>query len=290
MSQSRFQVLLAPGRHYWAYPSRPWRVVRYLFAIVFCGAGLIWIFYFVTHVHRLGWPGLVVTLLFTIFYLRCLWAGQLWRRDAPIREQLEQIGDQAGDQTAIDATVELLPRIESVGLRLTASIGPLAFYVRRSDWQRWEEIVEVLPWEYRRMLRSSESALGSKGLSMITRFEILRSWLRGLFVPQGTRALIVLSLAQVFLHHQQDYLRSFEVGRRIWRVRRGPNIAWNCACSLARAGRTEDAVDWLLRAVRVGSPATEILREPDLASLLSDRRIAALTVAAEIEFLQQPLQ
>jgi Zn-dependent protease len=57
---------------------------------------------------------------------------------------------------------------------------------------------------------------------------------------------------QVAAFHSGDYKLSAEVGRQAFERKKEPGIAYNIACAEARAGRADEALAWIERAVEMG--------------------------------------
>jgi hypothetical protein len=77
----------------------------------------------------------------------------------------------------------------------------------------------------------------------------------------------VLFCAGAILHGKGCYRRAFALGRRAYRARPDPVTAYNCACALALINDTEDALEWLRRALDAGYPLGDLESDTDLDSL-----------------------
>ena len=91
--------------------------------------------------------------------------------------------------------------------------------------------------------------------------------------PEEARRLGVLRDAHLRLHHDRSYAPAAAVGELM--VRTHPDaeaVTWyNVACSMARAGRTREAVGYLQRASEMGwNSASDLDNDPDLASVRSE--------------------
>jgi len=68
--------------------------------------------------------------------------------------------------------------------------------------------------------------------------------------PQYTAA--AYKTLQVAAFHSGDYKLSAEAGRQAFERTKEPGIAYNIACAEARAGRADEALAWIERAVEMG--------------------------------------
>jgi hypothetical protein len=99
----------------------------------------------------------------------------------------------------------------------------------------------------------------------------------------GQTSLAGLAHLQVGLHLAGRYPESIRVGTLAVEQGVGPIAAYNVACSLARSGDAEGALDWLDRAVSAGFERTAALEDdPDLDSVRATDRFRALLARWEL--------
>jgi hypothetical protein len=92
-----------------------------------------------------------------------------------------------------------------------------------------------------------------------------------------------LAHLQVGLHQAGRYADSARVGAVAVEQGVGPIATFNVACSLARSGDADGALDWLERAVNAGFERTAALEDdPDLDSLRATDRFRALLARWEL--------
>lgn len=107
-------------------------------------------------------------------------------------------------------------------------------------------------------------------------------------MPDRTRAAAGLGRLQEILHHAGAYGEAAHAGERAFGFTTGGIIAFNTACSLARAGREDEAVAWLGRALDAGwQDEAQLERDPDLETVRNRpeivhvrARLAAATAGA----------
>lgn len=95
--------------------------------------------------------------------------------------------------------------------------------------------------------------------------------------PDPDRAAAGLARLQEVLHGGGRHEQAAGVGERAFALRAQPVVAFNTACSLARAGRPDDAVAWLERAVTAGwDDAAQLDTDGDLAAVRDHPGFTAL--------------
>ncbi len=86
--------------------------------------------------------------------------------------------------------------------------------------------------------------------------------------PDSPGAAAGLARLQEVLHRAGNHAEAAQVGERAFASTGSGIIAFNTACSLARAAREEEALRWLHTAVDAGwKDAEQLEKDPDLASL-----------------------
>ena len=106
----------------------------------------------------------------------------------------------------------------------------------------------------------------------------------GLFtsLPPNARSLDALREAQYLAHVRGDFRDAAMIGEQIVQQYAQAADAWimyNTACSWARAGETERAIDWLTRAVDSGwNDLNQLSTDHDLSALWNDARFHQLRV------------
>jgi len=99
----------------------------------------------------------------------------------------------------------------------------------------------------------------------------------------GRASMNGLAHLQVGLHQAGRYADSARVGAVAVEQGVGPIATFNVACSLARSGDADGALDWLERAVNAGFERTAALEDdPDLDSLRATDRFRALLARWEL--------
>lgn len=89
---------------------------------------------------------------------------------------------------------------------------------------------------------------------------------------------------QTAAFHAGEYDLSSEAGRQAFERAKEPEIAYNVACSEARAGRADEALAWIERAVEVGYRNVEALAsDPDFETLRSRPEFEALCQRREMK-------
>jgi len=82
---------------------------------------------------------------------------------------------------------------------------------------------------------------------------------------------------QVATFHSGDYTLSVEAGRQAFERTKEPGIAYNIACAEARAGRADEALTWIERAVEMGYRDVEaMVSDSDLETLRSRPEFGAI--------------
>lgn len=264
-------------RSHWANMRDVWLRVR-----MFIGGGLggvtaLWIFlFFPLHVQRLAWPWIALTLA-AAGYLAI--SARLWwfstTQDRAL-EKVRSIPVSADDPEIVAAIEGLMPQFRHPGSLLVLSQPALSYYAKRAEWQECIDVMAMLPRQYRRLLAACITEPEPPRMPLAARLQIGRAWLRPFWPLQAFRSLMALHLGSMLLFRKQHYASSFKVCRAIWRVRREPFIAVNCACCLAQLGNLDEGVSWLLRALDRGYPPSQVMTDSDLSPLLSDPRVSKL--------------
>lgn len=84
------------------------------------------------------------------------------------------------------------------------------------------------------------------------------------------------------LHAANDFNKAITAWQKMVELRKSPLAMYNLACSHARAGHAEDAIQWLGKALDAGfAGAAGMRKDPDLASVATDSRFVALAEKAE---------
>jgi Zn-dependent protease len=82
---------------------------------------------------------------------------------------------------------------------------------------------------------------------------------------------------QVAAFHSGDYKLSAEAGRQVFERTKEPGIAYNIACAEARAGRADEALAWIERAVELGFRNVDAMAsDSDLETLRSRPEFGAI--------------
>jgi serine/threonine-protein kinase len=160
--------------------------------------------------------------------------------------------------------------------RLPPGEAPMPLLVARIELSRHDspaalEKLEAAFWE-----APGDSAALVLGAAYVERkkpekvVELLRKADRAIGLP----ALDRLGAA---LFHSGAFEGAFEIEQLSWQRFPHARFAYNAACSLARMGRTDDALAWLARAVNAGwDDAASVDGDPDLAPLRADPRFAEI--------------
>lgn len=97
--------------------------------------------------------------------------------------------------------------------------------------------------------------------------------------PKNGRAWMRLGAS---LHAANEFNKAIAAWQKAVEVQKAPVAMYNLACSHARAGHVDDAIQWIDRAIDAGfGGAAGMRKDADLASLLSDKRFIALAEKAE---------
>ncbi|HET7488018.1 MAG TPA: hypothetical protein VFJ85_08820 [Acidimicrobiales bacterium] len=178
---------------------------------------------------------------------------------------------------AVAAYEQLVQRLHHRWNRNTFGLRAVGYHAIRGETAKAREVLRSTSLDCRTLLADCISDQPGTGrLSRWTRLELARGRIAFALPLQAARALHIVEQAQMLLHHRGRFTESYEVGRRLWRTRRAAFVAWNCACSLCRAGDEERALEWLETAIRHGYPAAAVARDPDLAPLVGHPRLVAL--------------
>jgi Zn-dependent protease len=82
---------------------------------------------------------------------------------------------------------------------------------------------------------------------------------------------------QVAAFHSGDYSLSADAGRQAFERTKEPGVAYNIACAEARAGRADEALAWIERAVEMGYRDVKAMAsDPDLETLRSRPEFEAI--------------
>lgn len=264
-------------RQSWVGPTALWLKMRRAVGILIMCAGVVFVgAVAVTFRSAAVWEFAVSAALVSMFAFS-QWRGARLAMDRGLIKEAQAQAETlpTGSAGAHAAQRALLPRLRHPGNR-AISVGNLVMQLASEhDWASCAADLADAPRVCRIVLSDCVDGSRVRGLPRGARLELVSGWLRGLWPYQGARSLLVLCAAQGVLHHRERFGMSYSVGRRLYRIRREPFIAYNCACSLARDDNPEAAVRWLLRAVRAGYPIAPIFTDSDLASIRDDPRVLA---------------
>jgi tetratricopeptide (TPR) repeat protein len=84
-------------------------------------------------------------------------------------------------------------------------------------------------------------------------------------------------MLQIAAFHSGEYDLSVEAGRQAFERIREPEVAYNIACAEARAGRADEALAWIERAVEAGyRDGSALASDPDFVALRSRPEFEAI--------------
>ncbi len=84
------------------------------------------------------------------------------------------------------------------------------------------------------------------------------------------------------LHATNDFTKAADAWKKAVEINKAPGAMYNLACSLARVGNTDEAIQWLVKSIAAGfAGGAGMRKDPDLASLLANAKFLAMADKAE---------
>jgi len=163
-------------------------------------------------------------------------------------------------------------------MRLQAINGPAAAEEALIGFEKdeWPGILPLIEYAYRSSKTAGLGALYTQALIGAHRFPEALQLISDPSLAHYNSGLYVLLQTAAFEAGEFDL--SAQAGTLANERGRAPYIAYNVACAHARAGRTDEALEWIKRAVAAGYDEIESLKqEPDFVGLRDHPEFTKLT-------------